>query len=171
MRPDSITKRLEKKIKKLQEKLDKAESLSWTQHKEYPNPKEAPGADLPVPRLEVRWEEIPEKDKGDGYQIQASYCLVYKHLCGQTIFVPLGLTRSSGTLSSRVNHNGSVDLPFRDGCHFQNEMKQLNLRGFGICGDVTYEFRICEQCKRIDAWHREVDYNNGKCILPVLEDK
>lgn len=99
--------------------------------------------DLPVPRLEIRW--IP---KGEGYAGTriARYSLVYRHLLGQVIAVPLGQTRQSGgpwEEFERVEDMppgmiiGRLSPPFRDGAHALNEAKQLNLSLFvldeGIC--------------------------------------
>jgi hypothetical protein len=118
---------------KLQEAEQKLENDSnWYVHREFAAGTE-PNPELPIPRLEVRWEPC---DDGR-YGAAAVYSLVYRHLLGHVAFVPLGITRTTGALADRVRDGGVVDLPFRDGAHFANEMRQLSLRGFAIVGDVV----------------------------------
>lgn len=91
---------------------------------------------LPVPRLELFYE-------ADGYEGRewcefiVYYRLVYRHLLGHTMAVPLGETSIKGGNGEAPIRDGKIDLPFRDGCHIRNEMKCLNLPGYAICGDVT----------------------------------
>lgn len=168
-RLERLLNKKDKEIERLQADLARAQEEAeadhtWTRHRVYEKPESAPGADLPLPRLEMRWQEI--EHPRDGYTLEAAYCLVYRHLLGHTEFVPLGLTRSSGSLARRLLDNGSVDLPFRDGAHFANEMRQLRLRGFGIVGDHVHEYRFCSRCGRLDFAHREGEGFDERCTLP-----
>lgn len=157
-------------IEVLQDKLREAENAAdneWTRHLhfkkgEWPNPK------LPVPRLEVRWVE---RDGDNGYTIAADYCLVYQHLLEYVVFVPLGSTKSTGTLASRAERMGQVDLPFREHSHLLNDMKQLGLRAFGICGGDVCEYLVCSHCGRFNIAHRTEEAFGKKCSLDPLEDK
>lgn len=89
--------------------------------------------DLPIPRLEIRCE-----DKGDWYNYEWLYGLVYKHLVGRNIFVPLGCTRCGGHGEPPIRE-GNPDLPFRDGAHIRHEMNHLNLRAFAFLEGKYYE--------------------------------
>ena len=82
---------------------------------------------LPVPRLELRWSNLDEWEK------TCTYSLVYKHLMDFSVRVPLGETKTSGRMQD-VNIINAWK-PFRDGAHFDNEMKQFGLPGFIIIGD------------------------------------
>lgn len=122
--------KLRDSIEELSQKLRGAES-GWTLHT-----KLADDQNLPVPRLELLYE-------ADGYEGRewcefiVHYRLVYKHMLGHIMAVPLGQTgvkNGSGEIPIR---NGKIDLPFRDGCNIRNEMQHLNLPGFAICGDTT----------------------------------
>lgn len=133
---------------KVQELEDTSElDWRWARHIEH---KEDLSPSLPVPRLEIRWSEMPKDE--NGYSIQAQYSLVYRHLLGQICFIPLGLTRSSGSLANRTREG--VETPFRDGAHLANEMKQLNLRAFAICGNQVEEILICKSCGYSNESHR-----------------
>lgn len=144
----------DEKIEELEGKLAEAERAAeedhtWSKHVEY-KAGEEPSPELPVPRLEMRWSE---EERNDSYELTARYSLVYRHLCKQIVFVPLGVTRTTGALAERINPNKTVDTPFRDGAHLRNEMAQLGLRAFGIVGDHVREYRICKHCGRLDETH------------------
>ena len=89
---------------------------------------------LPVPRLELRWSNIED------YEKTCTYSIVYKHLLGFSVQIPLGQTKVSGRMKDFDNVEDWK--PFRDGAHFGNEMKQLNLPGFVVIGDeIVHEIR------------------------------
>lgn len=121
----------------------------WTRHVEYTDAGKVPNPELPVPRLEVRWQNSLDS----GYEVEASYSLVYRHLLGHVVFVPLGVTRRNGSVGSLVNTDGSIDLPFRDGAHLRSDMAQLHLRGFGIYADTVHEYQPCSRCGSLDVAH------------------
>lgn len=133
------------------EEVENRESIdrtAWTRHREY---KVDPSPDLPVPRLELRWVE-QERDR-DGYEIACEYSLVYRHVLDKIVFVPLGMTRSTGSLASR-DRDGRLETPFRDGAHFANEAAQLRLPAFVIVGDKVQQYIPCAKCGRLEDWHR-----------------
>lgn len=88
---------------------------------------------LPVPRLEI----VVEADEGRWYQRTSHYRLVYRHLLGHHLGVPLGVTITSGGGDEPPVRNGRVDLPIRDGAHILNEAKCLRLPAYAVCGDVV----------------------------------
>ena len=144
----------DEEIEALQMKLHEAErelefDAGWCRHRVYEKPGDAPSPDLPVPRLEIRWSGATDGRN----EIEAIYSLVYRHLLDQIVFVPLGKTGSTGALANRIRGH-IVETPFRDGCHFANEMRQLNLRGFVIAGDRVYEAKLCSKCGRLEEVHR-----------------
>lgn len=94
---------------------------------------------LPVPRLEIRYRKLAEYESASA----ADYGLVYSHFWKNEIFfVPISSTRCGG---GRTEHEDYLDLPFRDGAHIKNEMKQLNLRGFVTNGTRSREIELGEQ--------------------------
>lgn len=151
-------------IHKLQRRLEKMQldadvsRLAWCHHSEFDEGTE-PNPELPVPRLEIRWS-VREGET------TAMYSLVYRHLLGRVVFVPLGMTRTSGALDQQVRPNGTITTPFRDGAHFANEMRQLKLPGFVICGDRVHETKMCSRCQRLDEVHHGGGIDDS-CSLPV----
>lgn len=113
---------LKARVTELEEELER--DWTWTRHVEH---KTDPSPGLPVPRLEIRWTI------GDREQI-ATYCLVYKHLCDQIVFVPLGKTRRNGPDVPPRASNGEIEVPFRDGAHIRHDLEAMNLPGFAILG-------------------------------------
>lgn len=110
-----------------EEKLDR--EWRWARHRESP---EAEG--LPVPRLEIRWRP----DHAEGWTWVAEYNLVYMHLLTHVVKVPLGSTTVNGfRKDTKPEHEGQVQLPWRDGVHIRSDMKHLNLPGFAICGTIV----------------------------------
>jgi hypothetical protein len=121
-------------IETLQAKLqaykdqEEEENWRWTQHS-----KSEEKEGLPVPRLEIRWIKL---DK-NGYNWRAAYNLVYKHLLGDVILVPMGSTTRNGGNGKGPIRDGKVETPFRDGVHIAHEMLTLKLPGFAICDDTV----------------------------------
>jgi hypothetical protein len=99
----------------------------WCHHSE------AASDPLPVPRLEIRYEQVG----GSWRNRVAKYALVYRHLCGEFVTVPLGETKIAASRNEPPIEDGKVHLPFRDGAHIYHEMMTLGLPGFAICGDVV----------------------------------
>lgn len=166
-RLESMLDAKDAEIEALQRKLDVAErqiesDASWCRHREYEQDV-APSPELPVPRLEIRWSEHPVEGT------EAVYSLVYRHLCGQVVFVPLGRTRTSGAINDRIGYGQPIPTPFRDGSHFANEMRQLGLRGFVIAGDRVHESKLCEQCGRLDEVHHGSAKIGKTCTMPKRE--
>jgi hypothetical protein len=85
---------------------------------------------LPVPRLEMRCRNL-----GDWWNWEWLYGIVYRHLTGTVVFVPLGHTKVGGDGRPPIRGDGSIRLPFRDGEHIYHDMKQLGLPGFAILED------------------------------------
>lgn len=160
-RLEKLLNEKDEEIEELNDRVRKAEDKAemdsnWMRHRVYDKPEEAPSQDLPVPRLEIRWHG--DRQHPDGrYEVYAEYCLVTRHLLGWIVFMPIGGTWSSGALVERAAQQ-HVDLPFRDSAHICNDMKQLKLRAFGICGDKITEYTICAKCEYFDQYHRD-----GKC--------
>lgn len=109
-------------------KDDEEKDWEWSRHKSL---KENPD-NLPVPRLEMRWEQLSD----DGYIQRWSYCLIYRHTLGHLIAVPLGETRTQGGRGEPPIHAGKLQTPFRDGVHICNDTMQLGIPAFGICASV-----------------------------------
>lgn len=90
---------------------------------------------LPVPRLEMVYEQI---DPGSWWEVRTLYRLVYRHLLGHCVAVPLGETTiRGGSGEGPPIRNGKIDLPFRDGAHIRCEARTLRLPAFAVCGDVV----------------------------------
>ena len=96
---------------------------------------------LPVPRLELRWQFFDDHR----YNSECWYTIVFKHLIGEIIRVPLGMTSVSGGSGEGdefyPNHPDGprISIPFRDGAHIANESRQLNLPAFAISGERAQE--------------------------------
>lgn len=110
----------------------------WSKHSESP---ETEG--LLLPRLEIRWTPLGNSPLASGgeWNWLASYNLVYRHLLGHVIVVPISATRRGGGPGIPVR-DGQVETPFRDGAHIRNEMLQLGLPGYAICGDVINRLEL-----------------------------
>lgn len=130
-----LTELLNKKnnlIDELKEKNDlleaevKKERL-WTEHILL-NKKQV----LPVPRLQI---ECINLDKWNDWEWR--YGLVYRHLTGDIIYIPFGLTRCSGGRNN-IKHP-ILDLPFREGNHIYSDKKSLNLPAFSIVEKMVIE--------------------------------
>lgn len=126
----------------LQELKDEAASeWKWARHKKL---KDNPD-NLPVPRLEIRWHN----ESDDGYLTRWDYTLIYRHLLGHLIAVPLSQTRITGGNGSPPIHNGRIQTPFRDGVHICHDTHHLGIPAFGIVGDkivrLTMKDEKCEQ--------------------------
>lgn len=100
----------------------------------------APNPELPVPRLEIRWEE--HRDLESYYDLRATYSLVYGSRM-QVCFVPLGVTRTTGSLASCIEDNGAkIRTPIASGCEILQDMSQLALPGFVIAGKKVFPVKV-----------------------------
>jgi len=114
--------RAEERIGELEDELARTkEALPWTEHLELP---EEP--DLPVPRLEMVWEE--GSAVRCGYNYRCSYRLVYRHLLGHLVGVPLGETMVGS--SRPPDAWGGIGTPFRDGAHIRSDAASLRLPAY-----------------------------------------
>jgi len=95
----------------------------WTRHS---TPEEG---NLPVPRLEIRC--VNESTRPEWYNYSWIYSLVYRHLLGHLVGVPLGSTSCSGGKGPPI-FDGMINLPFRDGVHIAHDSTTLNLPAFAI---------------------------------------
>jgi hypothetical protein len=122
---DEKDERIEALETELQELKDESESdWKWARHKTL---KENPD-NLPVPRLEMRWH----KESDDGYLTRWDYNLIYRHLLGHLVAVPLGQTKSQGGNGTPPIHNGEIRTPFRDGVHICTDTEHLGIPAFCI---------------------------------------
>lgn len=123
---DEKSERIEELESELQELKDDSEAdWKWARHttlKENPE-------NLPVPRLEIRWQKLSE----DGYLSQWDYALIYKHTLGNLVRIPLGQTKTQGGNGKPPIHLGEIRTPFRDGVHICQDSEQLKLPAFAIC--------------------------------------
>jgi hypothetical protein len=123
---DARIEELETELQEANEKLEA--NWDWCRHTKL----EANPDNLPVPRLEIRWSKVTE----DGYEQYWDYRLIYRHLLGHLIAVPLGGTKTSGgNCDSLKWPNGTLHLPFRDGAHISHDTGHLGIPAFAIAGE------------------------------------
>lgn len=140
---DETIEKLERIISKHDSEEEKErlrDAWEWTRHFTL----DEDDADLPVPRLELRWEATDKR----GYNRTCWYFLVYKHFLGYIVKVPIGHTAVSGGReepfydgSDSLDPHGvsRIHTPFRDGAHIRNEARQLNLPAFVIWKNKVQE--------------------------------
>lgn len=98
------------------------ERWRWARHAELPEKQS-----LPVPRLEVWLDE----NNSDDYNRIWVYRMIYRHLLGHCVAVPLGMTTQQG----EDRHRKLLDyLPFRDGAHIRNEAHAWKWPAFIVRG-------------------------------------
>lgn len=88
--------------------------------------------DLPIPRLELRYEDLQKNEKGQD-QWRWYYELIYKHVTGEIVHVEMGGTDVKGT------RRHGVTEPFRDSVHIRHDLDHLGLRAFRVFGDEIVE--------------------------------
>jgi hypothetical protein len=128
------------------EKRDNEAAWSWTRHtmSKAKDP-------LPTPRLEIRYTLHQ-----NGYNMTATYALVYSHLLGDAVTVPMGFTKiSGGGVNRPMSESGQIYGPLRDGAHIRHDMKSLNLPGYLI--DFNGEVHRID----LEAEKREREQRNG----------
>ena len=114
-------------------------------------------ADLPVPRLELRWREW------DGNEVKCDYNLVFQlgpydirhkrkdEYTGKSAEkkIRLGSTKcTSGRDPSALGYKDqdgrdAINTPFRDGAHIQWDGDQLKLRAFVVAHGKAQELATC----------------------------
>lgn len=115
------------RIKELEQMLHGAEN-GWSAHRET-----AKEQSLPVPRLEMEISRTGEMS------MEWEYRLIMRHLLGHCVIVPLGHTRSTGSLQSWPPRDKAEDgsaklrLPFRDGAHFNHDAQAFGCPAFVLC--------------------------------------
>lgn len=126
----TVIERLERELnnadierEKIQEELDGLKehaTWGWSRQTEI-----AADADpLPVPRLQI--EALNASN--DWYVTEWVYSMVYEHLLGHHVVVPMGHTRVTGGGGIRNTEH----LPFRDGAHIRHESKAFGWPAFKI---------------------------------------
>lgn len=124
-RLEDLLNEKDKKIEELEQEINDMENEKdidpmWWIHREIKN-----AENLPIPRLELRLRILNESVSGASWEWV--YALITQHLIGGFIKIPMGHTRSSGSLAY-----GEVHLPFRDTAHIQHDSEQLQLPAFAI---------------------------------------
>jgi hypothetical protein len=120
---DRLIAELEERVRVLTDESER--TWEWARHRLLED-----DSALPVPRLEIRCRNL-----GDWWNWEWLYGIVYRHLTGTVVFVPLGHTKVGGDGRPPIRGDGSIRLPFRDGAHIYHDMKQLELPGFAILED------------------------------------
>lgn len=109
------------------------QQYGWTRHRKI---SEEENLDLPIPRLELRYTNV------DSYNCVCKYAMIYRHLLDDIVCIPLGKTDVGGNGGEPCIFDGKLSLPFRDGAHIKNEMRQLNLPGYVIYNNRIEEIEI-----------------------------
>jgi hypothetical protein len=120
---------LEKNVERLEAALAHSES-GWCLHSEIKEEQV-----LPVPRLELVYEPRGKQAGREWTRYVVTYRMVYRHLLGHCVAVPLGETTFSGGVSSTPMQDGRLRLPLRDGAHICHDMAALGMPGFAVCGE------------------------------------
>lgn len=108
-------------------------------------------ADLPFPRLELRWRRPNKQEKIEGVNPHVwccDYVLVLKPYenrdvrCddGKQVEYVLNTTkRDAGTLGHPMDRPKAWDTPYRDGKHAEWDSKLLNIPAFGVSYGWAYK--------------------------------
>lgn len=118
-RLENLIAEKDREIEKLFDKIENLEYRDEWRWRQIRQLTEKENADLPVPRLELRY-----RDKSE-YQHFIDYGLVYRHLMGDIEFIPISCTKIGGK-------GLLLSMPFRDGAHMYNDMYELRLPGFVV---------------------------------------
>lgn len=134
---DRLTELLDKKDAELGKLEEEVRLLRWQAEEQvggWARPVELPKEQtLPVPRLEIACKPERGDDWGD---VVWDYRLVYRHMLGYCIGLPLGQTKSRGACTrgaeELLDSDGTIKLPFRDGAHIHHDMFALALPAYAI---------------------------------------
>lgn len=143
---------LEQENETLQEKVSLIENMAnygWMLH--VPMSKKENG-DLPLPRLEMRFER-----NGD-YGFAMIYGIVRNHYVNNIEFIPLSKTTTSAHADEtfkrlkdaiRAKDCEPINnaLPFRDGVHIKYDSMSLGMPIVIRCEDCTYMFSVSDEDK------------------------
>ncbi len=106
---------------------------------------------LPYPRLELRWRKPTAKEKADS-DLGATWCCDYmlvlhkRHngdarcngprgaYAARDVEFLLNTTARGGGPEEPLNPDGTVDTPFRDGCHIQWDSRVLRIPAYAVYG-------------------------------------
>ena len=111
---DATIRKLREQIESLEGRLERS-SHDWQRHRRIEDDKT-----LPVPRLELVWEDISEPDETPWTSRTVEYRLVHTHMLGHTVVVPLGFTKIRGaatkprgrwTMGSPISPSATVPTP------------------------------------------------------------
>lgn len=154
---DEDLEKLERKYKKLADKLEKAqEALSCDRGYLVPGELED-DPQLPLPRLDIFASKLT--DRHGCYGAEYHYRLVRRHLLGHIETVGLGHTRSEG---NRVRSwplrcvDGTLEQPYQDSAHMAYDAAHLQLPAF-----ITYEGCAPEPVVFDDACDHKYQYAKG----------
>lgn len=84
---------------------------------------------LPLPRLELAYEQVDPEDPSDWSDFHVTYRLVLQHLVDDVYAIPIGRTRIQPSLGRKPEED---HLPFRDGCHIAHDAALLALPAYKI---------------------------------------
>ena len=108
------------------ENIKNNEAWSWTVQYEI----EAANDPLPIPRLEM----VARPVSNDWRNMIWEQRIVYGHLLGHHVCVPIGNTKVGG---GRDEEPTISDLPFRDGVHFGHNVKMWGWPAFVTIGGIS----------------------------------
>lgn len=94
------------------------------------------GLNVKSAHLELRWER--QLDDLEWPWI-CHYELHVPLADGRVLKAKMGGTRRGGDAREPINHDGTVETPFRDGAHARWDSERLGLLAVAICGSVTTE--------------------------------
>lgn len=128
---DQILDEKNEKIRTLEDKIERMEYRDEWHWRQFRTLSDDENLGLPIPRLEIRHRKVSP------YTTFVDYGIVYRHLLGEIMFVPLSCTKTSG-------YTEPLQTPFRDGAHILNDMFELNLRGFVVEGKEFKELSLLQ---------------------------
>lgn len=111
----------------------KGKSFGWMEHRQLPDDYYP---ELPVPRLQFSYVV-------KGWELVCTYELVYRHLLGYQLAIPLGQTTTTGReknwpfVARGPGNPDEIFLPYRDAAHINSDRKALGLPAYAVHGDYT----------------------------------
>ena len=143
------------------EQIMESDDYGWLQRQAWD------AADLPVPRLELRWER-----KGPRGQ-RCWYVLVLRHFEDGVVAHPIGLTWDRGHGARDFRSGDQLWIPLRNGPHAKHDAAQL---GLPLCvtttdGDVVvYEDGVQRWIQRASL-ESALDVSRGAAIADLPKDR